>query len=93
MLNWYQYQGFPGGSVSKESACDAGDLGSVLGQEDPIEKEMTTHFSILAWESPWTKEPGRLQSMRSQESDMTQHQNHHWLSDGWGYMKTLGYIH
>ena len=53
MLNWYQYQGFPGGSVGKESACDAGDLGSILGQEDPMEKEMTTHFSILAWESPW----------------------------------------
>ena len=70
MLKWYQYQGFPGGSVVRESACDAGDLGSILGQEDPMEKKMTTHFSILAWESPLTKEPGRLQSMQSQESDM-----------------------
>ena len=34
-----------------------------LGQEDPLEKEMTTHFSILAWEIPWTEEPGGLQSM------------------------------
>ena len=34
-----------------------------LGQEDPLEKERATHFSILAWEIPWTKEPGRLQSM------------------------------
>ena len=37
-----------------------------LGQEDPLEKEMATHPSILAWKIPWTEEPGRLQSMRSQ---------------------------
>ena len=37
-----------------------------LGQEDPLEKEMATHSSILAWEIPWTEEPGRLQSMGSQ---------------------------
>ena len=34
-----------------------------LGQEDPLEKEMATHSSILAWEIPWTEEPGALQSM------------------------------
>ena len=34
-----------------------------MGQEDPLEKEMTTHSSILAWEIPWTEEPGGLQSM------------------------------
>ena len=34
-----------------------------LGQEDPLEKEMTTHSSFLAWEIPWTEEPSRLQSM------------------------------
>ena len=37
-----------------------------LGQEDPLEKEMATHSSILAWRIPWTEEPGRLQSMGSQ---------------------------
>ena len=37
-----------------------------LGQEEPLEKEMATHSSILAWKIPWTEEPGRLQSMRSQ---------------------------
>ena len=37
-----------------------------LGQEDPLEKEMATHSSILAWKMPWTEEPGRLQSMGSQ---------------------------
>ena len=38
-----------------------------LGQEDPLEKEMATHSSILAWRIPWTEEPGRLQSMESKE--------------------------
>ena len=42
-----------------------------LGREDPLEKEMATHSSIPAWRIPWTEEPGRLQSMGSQESDMT----------------------
>ena len=37
-----------------------------LGQEDPLEKERATHFSILAWEIPWTQELGGLQSMGSQ---------------------------
>ena len=37
-----------------------------LGQEDPLEKAMVTYSSILAWEIPWTEEPGRLQSMGSQ---------------------------
>ena len=39
-----------------------------LGQEDILEKEMTTHSSILAWRIPWTEEPGGLQSMWSQKS-------------------------
>ena len=37
-----------------------------LGREEPLEKEMATHSSILAWKIPWTEEPGRLQSMESQ---------------------------
>ena len=37
-----------------------------LGQEDPLEEEMATHCSILAWEISWTEEPGKLQSMESQ---------------------------
>ena len=41
-----------------------------LGQEDPLEKEMATHSSILAWEIPSTEEPGGLQSMGLQELDM-----------------------
>ena len=39
-----------------------------LGGEDPLEKEMATHSRILAWEIPWTEEPGRLQSIGSQKS-------------------------
>ena len=42
-----------------------------LDWEDPLEKEMATHSSILAWEIPWTEEPGRLQSMGHEESNMT----------------------
>ena len=38
-----------------------------LGQEGPLEKEMATHSSILAWEIPWTEEPGRLQPLGSQK--------------------------
>ena len=43
-----------------------------LGREDLMEKEMATHSSILAWKIPWIEEPGRLQSMGSQESDKTE---------------------
>ena len=39
-----------------------------LDQEDPVDKEMGTHISILAWKIPWTEEPGRLQSMGLQNS-------------------------
>ena len=48
------------------SAGDISDTGSFLGQEDPLEKGMATHSSILTWRIPWTEEPGGLQSMRSQ---------------------------
>ena len=54
---------FPGGFLSRKSACNVGDLGSVPGWEDPLEEEMATHSSILAWRIPWTEEPGGLQSM------------------------------
>ena len=47
-----------------------------LGREDPLEKEMATLSSTLAWRIPWTEEPGGLQSMGSQESDMTERLTH-----------------
>ena len=43
-----------------------------LGWEDPLEKEMATHSSILAWRIPWTEEPGGLQSMETEELDTTE---------------------
>ena len=49
-----------------------------LGQEDPLEKEMATHSSILAWEIPWTEEPGGLQFkglQRVRHSQATKHNN------------------
>ena len=54
-------KGFPGGSEGKEFACNAGDLGlKFLGWEDPREKGMAIHSSLLAQRIPWTEEPGRL---------------------------------
>ena len=52
---------------SKEFTYNAGDAGLIC-QEDPLEKEMATHSSILAWEIPWTEKPGGLQSIWSQKS-------------------------
>ena len=46
----------------KEFTCNAGDTVQSLGQEDLLEEEIATHSSILAWEIPWTEEPGGLQS-------------------------------
>ena len=57
---------FPGGSDGKESVCKVGYLVGSLDQEDPLEEEMATNSSILAWKIPWMEEPGRLQSMGSQ---------------------------
>ena len=48
-----------------------------LGREDPLEKEMATHSSILAWRIPWTEESGGLQSKGSQESDTTEQLSMH----------------
>ena len=74
--NW---GGFPSGSDSKESACNAGDVGSIPGdpQEDPLEKEMATHSSRLASRIPWTEEPGGLQSMGPQSWTRLNHWHTH----------------
>ena len=50
----------------KNLVCNGGDLGQSLGQEDPLEKEIAIHSSILVWETPWTEEPGGQQSKGSQ---------------------------
>ena len=53
------------GPVVKSPPANAGDSSSIPGSEDPLEKEMETHSSIIAWEIPWTEGPGRLQSLGS----------------------------
>ena len=58
---------FPGDSVVKNPPAKQETGVQSLGQENPLEKKMATHSSILAWEIPWTEEPGRLQSRMSQK--------------------------
>ena len=62
---------YPGGTSGKESVpmqeTEEIQVCS-LGLEDPLEEEMTTYSSILAWRIPWTEEPGELQSVGSQKS-------------------------
>ena len=62
----YVYIGFPSGLDGKESASNAGHLVQSLGQKDPLEKEMATHPSILAWRILWTEEPVGLEFAGSQ---------------------------
>ena len=55
------------------SACKVGDQVQSLGQEDPLEREMATHSSILAWRIPWTEEPGGLHTVHGiAELDLTE---------------------
>ena len=61
-----------GGSLVKNLPTTQETWVRFLGQDKPLEKKMATHSSILAWEMPWTEEPGRLQSMRLQEFNTTQ---------------------
>ena len=60
------YMGFPGGSVVKNLPAKQEMQVRSLGQEEPLQEEMATHSSVLAWEIPWTEEPGGPQSTESQ---------------------------
>ena len=64
LLTW-NLLGTTGGSDSKDSACNAGDLSSIPGLGRSLEEEMATHSSILALRIAWTEEPGGLQSKGS----------------------------
>ena len=76
-------RGFPGGSVGKEFSCIAGDPGSIPGLgEDPLDKGMEAHSSMVAWRLPWTEEPGGLQSRGSQVSDTTEQPKDHLQGHG-----------
>ena len=65
ILEWVAYPFSSGSSRPRNQtrvSCQAGDIAQSLVQEDPLEKEMATHSSILAWEISWREEPGGLQS-------------------------------
>ena len=55
----------------KNSSPNAGDLGSILSWEEPLEEDIATHSSILAWRIPWTEKLSGLQSMGHKELDST----------------------
>ena len=82
-LGFLLIRGFPGGSVVKNPPANAGAScrrhGSVwsLDLKDPLEEEMATHSSVLAWEKPWTEKPVRLHSMKSQRV------RHDWATEHW----------
>ena len=63
--------GFPGGTMAKNLPAKQETWVQSLDQEDPLEKEVATHSSILAWEIPWTEGPGRLWFMGLQKLDLT----------------------
>ena len=66
---------------------NTGDMGSIRGSKDFLEKEMATHSNTLAWEIPWTEEPDGLQSVGSQESDTT-----YWLNNKKQYKNGLPHV-
>ena len=86
VLVFTYYGGFPGGSHSKELACNARDPGLIPGSGRSPEKGMETHFSILALSIPWTEELVRLQSMGSQRL------RHDWATNTW-LIQVLANLH
>ena len=82
--------GLPRWLSGKESACSAGDVDSVSGSGRSLEKEMATHSSILAWEMPWTEEPGGLQSMGLQRVRHDLPAEHTYIHKGRIVLKLVG---
>ena len=89
---WYVYHkllGFPSDSLVKKCLPMQKTRVLFLGWEDPLEKEMAIHCSILAWEIPWTRRPGALQSMRSQHltrlSGSTINMYYQWFTGFWSF--------
>ena len=62
--------GSPGSSDGKESACNAGDLSSTPGREDPLKKEMDTVSSILAWRIPWTEKQSIVHGVAKSQTQL-----------------------
>ena len=81
--------GFPGGSEVKSLPATQEAWVQSLGQEDPLEKAMTTRSSILAWRIPWTEEPGGLQSMVCKEPDTPGQLSSSSSSSGSSYLESV----
>ena len=77
----------PGDSVVKNLPANIADPGLIPGQEDPLEEEMTTHSSVLAWRILWREEPGGLQSMGSQKSLTRIVNEHARMHSSYGFWK------
>ena len=75
-------RGFPCGSADKESAYNAGDLGSIPVGEDPLDKKAAIHSSTLAWKISWTEEQDRLQCVELQRAGHNCAINFHFFTSG-----------
>ena len=76
----------------KHAPANVGDVVRSPGQGDPLEKEMATHSSVLAWRVPWTEEPGGLQSVRSQRVGhdlVTKQQQHIYTYNGLALLSSI----
>ena len=84
--------GLPSGSAVKNLPAAQETQVQSLDQEDPLQKEMATHSSIIAWEIPWTEEPGGATVREMAKSDTTEQPNdnneyhHHWWAEGQSYL-------
>ena len=84
-------QGFPTGSRVKNSAANGGDPGLISDWEDPLEKEMATHSSILTWKILWTEEPDGLESTghKKVRHDLATEQQQHYKPQTVFYIMTV----
>ena len=71
LKDYHTQVGFPCGSGGKESVCNVGDPGLIPGSGRSPGEGNGNPLQCSCWEIPWTEEPGRLQSLRTQESNMT----------------------
>ena len=85
--------GLYGGSRIKKLPAVQETQVQSLGQEDPLEKEMATHTSILSWEILWTEEPGRLQLMECQRTDMTEQLDNRFIHLLEAYVATVPFTY
>ena len=95
-LNWTELIpdiGLPRWLGGKDYTCQCTRYHSIPGWEDPLEKETATHSSILAWEIPWTEEPGGLQSIEVRHAAVTKRQVEKWKIDSTSLLVFLHFSH